>query len=115
MNLIALLLLTSFPIIFAVLVSAVLWKRLRWKALFVVVCVLALSGLGDIGYQIISGILAPPLPNPVPNSIALAKTMASASILSMALADGLVVLIGIPLSRWLFSALRKQNPTASPL
>jgi hypothetical protein len=111
MNLITLLLLTSFPLIFVALVSAFFWKRLERKTLFLVACALAFFFIGDIGYQIISGILVPPLPDPVPNSLALSKTMASTSILSMALADGLVVILGIPFSRWLFTALRKKNQT----
>ena len=113
MNLFILLLLTSFPLIFAVLVSALYWQQLERKALFLVVCALAFFFIGDIGYQIISGILVPPLPDPIPGSLALAKTMASTSILSMALADGLVVVLGIPFSRWLFTALRKKSATVS--
>jgi len=69
--------------------------------------------IGDIGYQIIAGILVPSLPDPIPGSIALAKAMASTSILSMALADGLVVILGIPFSRWLFPALRKKKSEVS--
>ena len=111
MNLVALLLLTSFPVIFAALVSAFFWKKLERKALFVLVCAIAFFLIGDIGYQIIAGILVPPLPDSILGSISLAKTMASTGILSMALADGIVVILGILFSRWLFAALRKKNQT----
>lgn len=60
MNLITLLLLTSFPIIFAALVLAFYWKRLERKALFTAACALAFIFIGDIGYQIIAEILVPP-------------------------------------------------------
>ena len=113
MSLATLLLLTLFPIILAALISAILWNRLERKALFLIVCVLAFFFIEDIGYQIISGILVPVLPDPIPNSLALSKQMASTSILSLALSNAVVLVVGVPFSYWLFSALRKEKPSAS--
>ena len=113
MTLETLIFVVGFPTLAPLVVSAILWRKLDRKWLFLVMSFLCIAAIADFSLSLFSDWLVPTIPNPLPaDLLAFSVHLGHQSRLAMLLTDAVVVAIGIPLLAWLFAALRR---TPSPI
>ncbi len=106
----------AFPFVLPLVVTAVLWRKLDKRWLFLVVSFLSLASIDQMFFEGIWAVLqrnnsAPGTTSDVDALIAYSH----ARILALLAADALVVAVGLPLLYWLFTALRRRVKLATHL
>jgi hypothetical protein len=110
MNLTTLLLVTGFPFLVPIVASAVLWRKLDRKWLFLVVSVLCIFAIANLSLDGLRDLLVPPPPDPLPvDLLSFNIETAHQNHLAMLLTDAIVLVVGVPLLAWLFSTFRKPR------
>jgi hypothetical protein len=114
MTLETLMLVIGFPFIVPLVSTAIVWKKLNRRWLFLVVSFLSLAFIGDMTFAILHDLIVPDLPHPIPpNSLSLSVEQSHGNLIAMIATDAIVLVLGIPLIAWLFSALKKPALVAA--
>ena len=114
MNLTTLLLVVGFPFLMPLIVTAVLWKKLERKWLYLVVSILCIAGIADLSLASLRDWLVPAMPDPLPSDLlGFNIETAHQDHVAMLLADAIVLAIGLPILAWLFAALRRPSSASA--
>lgn len=98
-HLLGLIAMVGAPILLAIAATAVAWRSINRRALFLVVAVLSLWGLGSVTYPIALSVLNPSGGGPASYPSAEFNVLLANAIL--------VALVGFPVLWWLRNALRR--------
>ena len=96
----------AFPFLLPLIVSAVLWRKLDRRWLFLVVSFFCIVGLDYLVFDVMQYTLEPPAvtaDDVVPSIEAFARNRQMVVLI----ADAVVLVAGLPLLYWLFTALRR--------
>ncbi len=98
----------AFPFVLPLIISAVLWRKLNRRWLFLVVSFLCVVGLNYLVFDVMQYTLEPP-PVTADNVVTSIEAFARNRQVVVLIADGIVLVAGLPLLYWLFLALRFRN------
>ena len=108
MTLETLIVIVGFLFLVPLAASAILWRKLNRRGLFLVVSFLSMTAIADISLSLFSDWLIPASPNPLPADLLTFNIQSGHQThVAMLLTDVVVLVIGVPLLAWLFAALRR--------
>jgi hypothetical protein len=116
MTITTLLAVIAFPFVLPFIVSAVLWRKLDRRWLFLVVSFLCLASIDEMSFEGVWALLEPTVSTKgTANAVDALTAYSHMRIVSLLIADAVVVVIGLPLLYWLFTALRRRSEFMVPV
>ncbi len=102
-----------FPIAVPFIATAVFWRKLDRRWLFLVVSFFSIVGMDYLAFDVLNNALDPHIVTAESGNVVASMTeFAHSRHISMVLTDAVVAVVGLPLLYWLFTALRRSPSPA---